>query len=110
MRRARRIGASSSMTRMRSPLMRLLLRSRDGKGDDGSFAGQAFDPDPAAMCLDQPLADRETDAGASRRFGRLTAHELFKDAIPITARHARTIVRHVEDRFTIVHAQSAPDN
>src|SRR6478735_5968027 len=104
MRRARRIGASSSMTRIRSPLMRLLLRSRDGEKDGCSFAGQALDPDSAAMRFDETLAYGETDAGAGGCVRRFPPHEFFENPIAVAARHPWAIVRHIEYRVTTVDA------
>src|SRR5215218_1613310 len=56
----------------------LLRRRREGEADAGAAGGAILGPDRAALCLDEPARDRETEAGAAAWPRRLASPEALE--------------------------------
>src|SRR4051812_3085030 len=67
-----------------------------GEPERAALAGRALRPDAAAVMLDDPLADREPDAGSGVRALAVQPVEGLEDLLGLARLHADPIVAHGE--------------
>ena len=85
------------MGRALATVTRGLLRMGDGEVEGRALAGLRLDPDPAAVALDDFLADRQADAGAGILVAGVQALEDQEDAFGVLRVDADAVVADGEE-------------
>jgi hypothetical protein len=81
------------------------LRSWQGEVERAAFAGLAFDPDAAAVGLDDVFDDGQTQARAPKAFGVagfVGTVESFEDAGQMLRRDAGAVVGHADFHLAVL--------
>src|SRR5437867_716095 len=76
-------------------------RQRQCEAKGRTTAGPIFSPDMSTVGRNNTAANRQTQSGTTGLSGSLDAIKLFKDALLLTRRQARSLVSHFDGHSTV---------